>query len=69
MKTSATDSIIALLKEKGALFDEEIAQHLSSFNRNTIRRARRDLVRQDLIEPVGTGRIVKHQIKQAEAQV
>jgi len=50
---SAANQIYALLQNE-ALFDSELAERLPSFSPNTIRRARRDLVSQGKIAPVGS---------------
>lgn len=62
MKLTTADRIFTLLKEKGPLYDEEISAYLPDVSRNTLRRARRDLVVARRIEPVGYGRIVKHRV-------
>lgn len=66
MKTSAADSILETLKN-GPLYDDEVAQKLPEFSRNTIRRARRELVTAGKVEPVGTGRIVRYKLAEAAA--
>lgn len=66
MKTSAADRILEVLKN-GPLLDEQVAQRLPEFSRNTIRRARRELVTNGKIEPVGTGRTVPYKLTEAAA--
>jgi hypothetical protein len=66
MKPSAADRILDLLKG-GPLLGEELVEKLPEFSHNTIRRARRDLVRADKIETVGSGRNVPYKLKEAAA--
>lgn len=61
MKTSAADQIYALLKNE-ALFDDEVAERLPSFSRNTIRRARGSLSASGKIIAVGHGRSPRYKV-------
>jgi DNA-binding GntR family transcriptional regulator len=66
VKTSAAQRILEILKS-GPLYDNEVAQKLPAFSRNTIRRARRELVSTGKIVPVRPGRIVPYKLAEATA--